>query len=136
MTPLQKGAAFVGVPYSPRGRDPAGWDCWGCVRWGRWAVFDRHSPDWSDAYTAADFASVSQLAETTARLVRERLSAWREVPAQAGAVVLLTIFDRPAHVGLMLTGDEMLHAFGRAATTIERVDSLRWSGRVVGFFDA
>lgn len=136
MTPLQRAADYVGAPYQLRGRTPDGWDCWGCVRFARAAVFGRESPDWSDAYTAADGVTPARLADTTERLIRERLAAWRPVPARAGAVALLNVFDRPAHVGLMLTEVEMLHAFGRAATTIERVDSPRWAHRVVGFYDA
>ena len=134
MTPLQAAAPFVGVPYRLRGRTLDGWDCWGCVRHARAAIFGLDSPDWSEAYAATDGVTADTLAETTERLVRERIVAWTAVEPEPSAVALMSIFGRRAHVGLMLTDDEMLHAFGRAATVVERISSPRWKGRLVGCF--
>lgn len=135
MDVLERAGAFVGVPYRFRGRTPAGWDCWGCVRHCRAELFGVAGPDWSETYSGLDGLRPATLAEVTARLVEERLAAWRPVAPSPGAVALLSVFDRPAHVGLMLSEVDMLHAFGRAETCIERVDGPRWSGRLIGCFD-
>ena len=130
-----RAADFIGVPYLFRGRTPSGWDCWGCVRHCRAELFGLESPDWSEAYALRDGAHPVHLAEVTARLISERLAAWRPVPPGPGAVALLSVFNRPAHVGLMISEVDMLHAFGRAETCIERVDGPRWRDRLIGFYD-
>lgn len=133
---MTRAAEFVGVPYRARGRTPDGWDCWGCVRYARQALFGLQSPCWGDTYSLEQCSTLARMAETAEQLVRASLERWRPVERRPGAVALVEFFKRPAHVGLMLEGTEMLHALGRAETVIEPVTSHRLEGRILGFYDA
>lgn len=137
MSPLAAAAPFVGVPYLPLGRTPEGWDCWGCGRWCRRAIFGQGAPSWDDAYDLSAFAGYERLIATSEALILERLSAWSPQPRPApGHFVLIEVFGRAAHVGLMLTGHDFIHAWEGVGTAIESVRSPRWARRVRGFYDA
>jgi len=135
---LAQAAPFVGAPYRLHGRIPDGWDCWGCVHYLRETLLGKATPSWADLYSPLDGASGARiLADKTQRLIAERLHAWTAVPPRAGAVVLLTVFDRAAHVGLMLDGHNFIHALGtQPATVINTTRDPRWVHRVRGFYDA
>ena len=133
---LEKASAYVGAPYRLRGRTPLGWDCWGCVAALRAELFGRPTPSWAEAYSPLDGISPTRLAQTVERLITERLSAWRPVQPRPGAVALLTIFGRPAHVALCLNTVDFIHALGGCDTVIERLDGPRWAPRLLGCFDA
>ena len=131
-----RATAYLGAPYRLRGRTPDGWDCWGCVAWLRGELLARPTPSWAEAYSPLDGASASGLARRVEQLIAERLNAWRPVAPQPGAVVLLSLFGRPAHVGLCLTANDFIHALGGCDTAIERLDCPRWAPRFLGCFDA
>jgi len=44
---------FIGLPYTDKGRDRTGCDCWGLVRLALAEVAGITLPDYSDAYSAA-----------------------------------------------------------------------------------
>lgn len=133
---LRVAGAYVGVPYVLRGRDPGGWDCWGCLRFGRKALFGKDSPCVSDAYDLAEAASPARLAAHMEGLVAQSISLWRPCAAQASAAVLLKVFGRPAHVGLLLDDMNFLHAQIGCETVISRLDEPMWAQRLLGCFDA
>lgn len=128
-------AAYVGVPYRLHGRDPAGWDCRGCVDYLRRVIFNKVGPSLDGDVPIEATASAARIAEVMEAQVRERLSAWTPCAARPGAVVLLEVFGRPAHVGLMLTPRDFIHAMAGCETVISRLDEPRWSNRVRGVFD-
>lgn len=127
--------AYVGVPYQLHGRSPAGWDCRGCVGWLREHLLDAPTPFWGDEYPLTGLSRTA-FADAVAELITERLSAWREVEPASGVVVLLTLFQRPAHCGLMLDRRNFIHAERGPATAINRIDEPRWASRVRGFYEA
>ena len=134
---LSAAAAYVGVPYRLHGRDLEGWDCWGCVGFARQALFGKGTPCWAEVFDQIEpHASAARIPEAAEALIRERLSAWREVSCGPGAVVGLLVYGRLAHVGLMLDRTHFLHAMSGARTVITRLTDPRWSGRVRGFYDA
>lgn len=133
---LERGSAYVGAPYRLRGRDAAGWDCWGCVAALRAELFAKPTPSWAEAYTPVDGLEPGRLAAKVERLIAERLGAWTPVAPRPGAVALLSLFGRPAHVGLCLTSVDFIHALGGCDTAIERLDGPRWAPRFLGCFDA
>lgn len=129
-------AAYIGTPYLGMGRTPAGWDCWGCVAWLRAALLDRPSPCAGDAYAPED-AIGGQLIDTAAGLIAASLGRWRRLDGPApGAVALIEVFGRPAHVALVLDRRTMIHAWEGVDTVIERLTDERWARRVRGFYDA
>lgn len=135
MSALAAAAPFVGVPYLPKGLTPEGWDCWGCFSWCRAAIFGAACPSWAGDYDLADFAE-GRLVEVAASLILQNLAAWtrHETPAP-GRGVLIRVFGRPAHVGLMLDRRHFIHAWEGTGTVIETIDS-RWSRRIEGFYEA
>ena len=128
---LAAASRFVGVPYVPHGSTPDGWDCWGCTRYLRRELFGLQSPSWSEVYSAADARDLGRVEE----LVRERLDAWRPVDVRPGAALLFRVFNRDAHVGLMLTRLEFIHTLAGQETTIVRLDDSRWANRLRGAYD-
>jgi cell wall-associated NlpC family hydrolase len=129
-------APFIGAPYRLNGRTPAGWDCWGCVRWLREHLLGRASPCWSDTYGLEDTLG-GGLPDKAERLIASRLNAWTVQPTPAaGHVVLLTVFDRAAHVGLMLNACDFIHAWEGVGTVMASIHDDRWSRRLRGFHDA
>lgn len=136
LSPLERAAGYLGAPYRLHGRTEQGWDCWGCVAALRAKLFERPTPSWADAYTPLDGVTPVALADTAARLITERLAAWRPVAPAPGAVALFSLFGRPAHVGLLLTPTDFIHALGGCDTAIERLSAPRWAPRLIGCFDA
>lgn len=133
---LERAGAYVGAPYRLGGRTPAEWDCWGCLAWGRRQLFGKDSPCAGSIIGPLDRASAARIAEATGVLVAQSLKAWRAVDVSPGVALVLTVFNRPAHVALALPEGKMLHAMVGSATIIERIDAPRWQGRLVGAFDA
>lgn len=127
---------FIGAPYRLNGRAPAGWDCWGCVRWLRQHLLGRASPCWSEAYGIEDTLG-GGLPAKAEDLITARLAAWRvQAQPSAGQVVLLTVFDRAAHVGLMLNPTDFIHAWEGVDTVMASIHDDRWARRLRGFYDA
>lgn len=99
-------------------------------------IFAKPTPSWAEAYTPLDGANPVRLADMAARLITERLAAWSPCSPRPGAVALFSLFGRPAHVGLMLTSIDFIHALGGCDTAIERLGEPRWAPRLIGCFDA
>jgi cell wall-associated NlpC family hydrolase len=129
---LAAAAHMVGVPWLPKGEDPAvGWNCWGCVRYGRRQIFGLESPSWAQDYTSADVASRERVEE----LIAARMGGWEETEIRPGAVLLFRTFGRDCHVGLVLTRSDFIHTFGGTETTILRLNDPHWARRIRGAYD-
>lgn len=138
MSPLELATPLVGVPYRLHGLDLQGWDCRGCVAWARRSIFGKESPGFLHHFPELSGLGPGALAAAMQGLIAERIGAWSVVGPMPGAVVLLNLFGRPCHVGLMLDHVHFLHAMHGAGTVISRTDRDHWSakGRVKGYFDA
>lgn len=131
MSALQAATAWLGVPYRLYGRDPAGWDCMGCVSHGRRELFGLPTPGLNEArYSRIDAAR----AVTVEAMIEERLSLWRPVERRAGAVGLFESFGRPAHVGLFLDPENVLHC-ERAFGTVIQAFGPELKNRMRGIYD-
>lgn len=53
---------------------------------------------------------------------------------ERGDVVLLRVAGEPGHIGIMVSPTEMLHCMAGTNACIERINSVRWRGRVVGYW--
>ncbi len=132
LNPVAAAAPYVGIPWRARGRTPDAWDCLGCVRFLRRKIFGLETPGFGlDTYTSTDVASSAEVE----RLVHASLSQWVQVPPRPGAVIVFRVFDRDAHVGLVLSRSDFVHSFGGQETTILRLDDHSWSRRIRGFYD-
>ena len=118
--------SYVGIPYLNRGRDRDGCDCWGLVQLWHKEQLDVEVPDYLWAYTSAeDHGSVADA-------INEHKVQWLKVEdkPQYGDVLVFNILGQPIHVGIMLEGDDFLHAFQNTQSCLERLSSVSWSRRL------
>lgn len=117
--------SYIGIPYTNRGRDREGLDCWGLVQLWYQEQFGIAVPDYLWAYTSAeDHGSV-------ALAINENKINWLKVnEPEYGDVLVFKIMGQPIHVGVKLKGDDFLHAFKGTQSCRERLSSLSWSRRL------
>jgi cell wall-associated NlpC family hydrolase len=102
------------VPYRNGGGDPAGFDCSGFV----WYVFGQHG---------------IQVPRTVAAQYRAGIEVGNN-PLRAGDLVFFdTSGAGPSHVGILIGGDEFVHAPSTAGVVrVERLSSAYWGPRFAG----
>lgn len=110
---IQTALGFRGIPYRNGGTDPSGFDCSGFVQY----VFAQHGLG-------------------LPRSVREQFVFGDDVEiaeAHAGDLIYFaTEGEGPSHVGMIVDGDEFVHApSSRGVVRIERFDTRYWAQRVV-----
>ena len=121
--------AYVGLPYADKGRDRDGVDCWGLVRLVYAELMAIELPSHTQGYVSA-----SELADVT-RAIRGHMRPWAPVARPHPLdVVLLRLAGSPAHVGLIVGGGFMLHVHAGIDTALERIDTLVWRRRIVGYY--
>jgi hypothetical protein len=89
-------------------------------------MLGKHIPDYAEGLREED-----RLAELQARLTQHAVPV--DDP-QRGDVVLIRVMGEPGHIGIMLSASEMLHCMRGTETCIERINSARWRGRVIGYW--
>jgi cell wall-associated NlpC family hydrolase len=128
---------YVGIPFLSHGRDRSGCDCYGLC----WLVmreqFGIEAPsyagDYPDALEAAEVARL--IADMTSPLYLRGDWRWLALSEpRAGDLVVMRIQGRPWHVGIIVARDWMLHVRPGANACLERLDSMRWRKRIVGFY--
>lgn len=123
---------LVGLPYADNARGPDRFDCWGLVRHvllrERGIELPLH-----DGIETRDMRGVSVGMAREAAIgpfVAVRLP-------QAFDVVLMTespASREPGHVGVMVTGVQLLHIWRRTDSCVMRLDDYRVAPRVLGFY--
>ena len=129
---LTRARTQLPVPYRLHGQDLTGWDCLGCVKYGRRALFARPTPYGPLFYGRED----ADDSERRAALFEVGVLRWRPVERAPGAVVLFKLHGRPRHVGLMLTQRLFLHAQDEHAGTVISDLTGAWARQTMGFYDA
>jgi cell wall-associated NlpC family hydrolase len=105
--------SFRGVPYRNGGNDPSGFDCSGFV----WYVFSQHGIN---------------VPRTVGDLFRAA-AATPGAPEPGDLVFFSTTSSGPSHVGILIGGDEFVHAPSSAGTVrVERLGAPYWSARYLG----
>jgi cell wall-associated NlpC family hydrolase len=122
--------AYVGIPFTERGRTRAGADCWGLVR----LVYEDRGislPSLSDTYASTtDRDDLNRVAQGTK-------SAWHEIPygdEEPYDIVLMAIGGRECHVGIVTEPGKMLHTERGHNAVIESYERDKWSKRVQSFW--
>lgn len=127
---------WVGTPYADRGRGPDAFDCWGQVR----AVLANRAgiqvPSYDDEYAASVAGDQIQAVidrECAAWLIVDRPPA--DQPYHPGLaveldVVILRLFGRRMHCGVMLDDRRMLHTLYGSQATVETLTDDVWRYRV------
>jgi cell wall-associated NlpC family hydrolase len=120
---------YVGIEFEEKGRNRDGCDCWGLVRLVLKEQFDVDLMDHND-----DYRSVKDR-HAIARVVENDLSNWIETEKpQCGDVVLLRSKGLPLHIGVMVNKRKMLHIEKGINAGTERLDSITWKDRVIGYY--
>jgi cell wall-associated NlpC family hydrolase len=105
--------SFRGVPYRNGGHDPGGFDCSGFVYY----VFEQYG---------------IALPRTVSEQYRTGLDAGDHLEA-GDLVFFTTTAPGPSHVGILIGGDEFVHAPSSAGTVrVERLSTGYWSTRYIG----
>lgn len=120
-----RAARYIGVPFKDKGRDPAGWDCWGLLRYVRADMGLGQSPSYAEAYDSAH--------GDVAAAIEAHLGNWNRLSApRPGSALLFRRFGVAYHVGFCVSRSEMLHVSRDliGGTTIERFDTIVW-GRLL-----
>lgn len=121
--------SYLGLPFSDKGRDRQGVDCWGLVRLIYSEQLQIELPSLADNYRDTDDR------ETLSALVEaEKGAKWiaAEKPKPYD-VVILTMMGLPTHVGVVVNSRQMLHCLKGANTVLEDFTGLKWRHRVKGF---
>lgn len=119
------------VPYKLNGFDPLGWDCRGCVSWGRNRWLGLTSPG-MDGYYPAEQGTDLAFVE---RLMSDRMDKWLPAKPGPGVVALFEVRGRVAHVGLMLDRKNFIHARQGYNTCVDTLESKKWSRRLRGTYE-
>lgn len=121
--------AYVGLPFCEFGRTRSGVDCWGLAQMVLAEHFrKRNLPDFLGRYAGVKDKALPALFE-------DSLKAWQRVVDPApGDIVVLNIGGKPWHVGVVIVRNRMLTIDRSTASVIERLDSLRWVGRIGGYY--
>ncbi len=124
-------AVRLAVPFVRRGRDWDGWDCWGLIWRAHREALGVALPSYSARYDSTDdWAALDAL-------IRAEISRYERLDApRPGAVVLMRIGGRFAHVGLVTRPGLMLHVLRGARTCREAYDGPVWAKRLDGFYAA
>lgn len=123
---------YVGLPYSLRGRDESGIDCWGLVRLVYKEQFDIELPSLVELYPDGSEDTVYQKLAEDIAIRKEK---WEEVASpDVGDIVLLRHNGFPVHVGIFIGDGKFLHAFGGTHSVVDRLTSVHWRNRIVGYF--
>lgn len=117
---------YVGIPYSIKGRDRKGIDCWGLVKLVYQEQFGIDLPSFS-------YEGGNRTSEEEAIAIGKE--GWEKVEHyRSGDVVLFRILGSESHVGIITKPGYFIHAKENQDTVIERLDSGTWKHRVVGIY--
>ena len=123
---------YIGIPFRDHGRDFTGCDCYGLVRLALLNEFGVELPLLSDEYEdPRDHDEIGAvIASWRPLLTGDRLEA-----AEAGAVAVIKAGGHPAHVGLCIDSQMILHSRGHlAGSLLHRIDDPFFRGRIEGYY--
>lgn len=121
--------SYLGIPFVGGGRTrESGLDCWGLVRL---VYLEQLGLD------LREYAGVTPEDPVWTSIAEEEATAsWLEVPhgdRREGDVVILRVLGLPWHVGVMVDQRAFVHTVKNIGVCIERIDSVHWKNRVLGY---
>jgi cell wall-associated NlpC family hydrolase len=127
-------ARYFHIPFLERGRSVEGVDCWGLIVLIYREQFGITLPPYADSYETTSRVSADAMAAT---VEHEKAEHWRAV-AEADAcfpdAILLRLWNRPMHVGVVIERGRFLHAIEGVGVCVERYKDRQWINRVLGFY--
>lgn len=120
---------YLNIPFKDKGRDETGVDCWGLVYLYYINEYNVKLDDHCDAYENTQDLSIAD------RVDKETETTWQQIiTPQSGDVVLVRMRNRPMHVGIYCGDGLMMHIEENNTPTIEKLGSIKWSKRVLGYY--
>ena len=118
---------FIGIPYRLPEANAEGLHCWELVEQVMISVFGVEPPE----------VVYSGSIRRVAPVFMKSLERWTQVDQEdreAGDMVLLSVAGHPAHCGILINKNEMLHTTKETGSVIERVCGIVWRQRIVGYY--
>jgi cell wall-associated NlpC family hydrolase len=110
------------VPFKEKGRSYDGWDCWGLIYVAYRDVYETTLP----IYTG-EYHSTRRREELQNLITQRKMGGWKlNNPHQPGNVALVRMMGRDCHIGLMLSGWDMLHVVSGVSAAIEPINRPPW----------
>lgn len=131
-------ASYVGIPFAPRGRDRRdGLDCWGLYRRIQAERFGVLLPSLADVYSGTDREDLGSIGSLIS--LQRGGGHWQRVEhgdVQIGDLAEFRIDGESGHVGMVVSQNEVLHAWRGTDSCIIRIDrdSGSWAKRLVGIW--
>jgi probable lipoprotein NlpC len=125
---------YIGLPFESRGRDRAGVDCYGLMRLVYSDQLGIDLPAWDEDYEA-------EVAESVAGVIGAvltptgfaRLDPAVDPPREFDAI-LMRLRGLPAHVGVVVFPNLMLHVKPGSHTCLQPYAGPQWNRRILGFY--
>jgi cell wall-associated NlpC family hydrolase len=119
-------AELVGTPYKTHGRDLSGLDCYGAAILAEKILVGKTLPD--AIYSESDRRDMI-LRDMETSIPNIKLNR-----PEKGAIVEITVFGQPSHVGVCLGDGSFIHAMKKTGVVIEPL--ARYSKRIKGYYRA
>jgi cell wall-associated NlpC family hydrolase len=122
-------AAYIGLPYAPKGRGSEGVDCWGLVQLFYQRELGIAVPSYVEEYVSPD----DRL--TVSQAILANIGKWEAaLTLEPGDMLLFSILGLPLHTGVYIGDNDFLHAFRNTNSCIERLNSITWGRRLIGAY--
>ena len=120
---------YSNIPFSEKGRDYSGCDCWGIPYLIYRDMLGIELPLYSESYQNTEDE------KELGRLTGEEKADWCEVETPLPFdIVLIRLKGQPMHVGVVIGGGRFIHCMQDTNTSIERLNSPMWRDRIVGYY--
>lgn len=120
---------YADIPFAEKGRGMTGCDCWGIPYLIYRDMLGIELPAYTEQYQNTEDR------KELARLTCNEKSAWCEVETPIPYdIVLMKIIGHPCHVGVVIGGGRFIHCMRDSGTTVEKLNSILWRDRIVGFY--
>jgi len=119
---------YVGIPFLERGRTRDGCDCWGLVRLVLHDEFGVDVPLFDGYSNLKSMRHIGQMCDEGKPLV----AAARVDAPDPGIVVVMLVGPHPAHLGICVDDQHLLHVEKGCNAVYQRIDQVRH--RIEGFY--
>jgi len=120
---------YIGIPFSLKGRDFSGADCWGLV-----LLWYENEYGVKLKSFHEDYEDISDKGGIESATRKERKNWEKTSEPEIGNVVLIRITGAEMHTGIYIGEGKMLHVMQGINSCIENLREPKWSQRVVGYY--
>ena len=122
---------YIGLPFKTHGRSCQGLDCWGLVRLVLAEQFGIALPSYINEYQ--NVAQIDKINDLFYREIKRHCKINYD-NEKCGDVIIMLIRNKPAHFGIVLGDNHMLHIEANCKSSIENYNNKRWDDRIYGFY--